>query len=279
MTIEFIELNMTQYTDGRNRTIRVLLPDDYDRTNTKKRYPVLYMHDGQNLFDASCAAYGAAWEIGGAVSNIVRDGYGGVIVVGIDNGPDRFNELCPPWNNDQAEADSARDRMRRFISHDIPKSTEASGDRYAEFIVRTLKPHIDANYNTLPGREKTGVGGSSMGGLQSLFMALNYPDVFAYAICFSPALLVIGDENAGNAFDSIDISRRDALTKLYFYCGGGDELERAFIPGCEFAANELINRGYPKERVFVRIDKEQPHNESAWAKHFPDAFKWAVGIS
>jgi len=279
MTIEYLELNMTQYPDGRSRTIRILLPDNYDRENTLRRYPVLYMHDGQNLFDAACAAYGAAWEIGDAISNTVRDGYGGVIVVGIDNGPDRFNELCPPWNNDPAEAERARDMLRQLVSHDLPKSAEASGDRYAEFIVSTLKPHIDANYNTLPDRENTGVGGSSMGGLQSLYMGLEYKDAFSYAICFSPALLVIGDENAGKAFDNIDLSNPSALPKLYFYCGGGDDLERAFIPGCEFAAHELIKCGYPNEKITVRLDYEQPHNESAWAKHFPEAFRWAVGFS
>jgi len=184
------------------------------------------------------------------------EGFGGAIVVGIDNGPDRMNELCPPWGESRPEA---------------------SGDKYAAFIIETVKPYIDENYNTLPGREHTGVGGASMGGVQSLYMGLIYPEIFSYAICFSPAQGVLFSKAEMEAvFDGLDFSDPAALAKLYLFCGGVGDLEVSLIPGTEFAEKALLVRGYPGDMITYVFDEEATHNEVAWAKHFPAAFQWGV---
>ena len=142
-TLETFSLAMPQYDDNRQRTIRVWLPDGYDKNNSAKKYPVMYMHDGQNLFD-QYTSFAGEWQIDEAIGSLMDDGYSGTIIVGIDNSNDRLNEYSPntfPLNSSG----------RSNISH-------PSGELYASFIVDTLKPYIDTHYNTNPSKETTGIG-------------------------------------------------------------------------------------------------------------------------
>ena len=150
---------------GRTRRIWIYLPPDY--ATSGKRYPVLYMHDGQNLFDAA-TSYAGEWGIDESLDSLAARGDRGVIVVGIDNGSEqRMNEYSP-WRH--------------------PQSGGGEGDRYVQFLVQTLKPFIDRRFRTLPDREHTGVMGSSMGGLISLAAAFRHPEVFGRVGVFSPSL-------------------------------------------------------------------------------------------
>jgi len=140
----------------RTRRIWIYLPPDYDNSN--EHYPVLYMHDGQNLFDAF-TSYLGEWEIDETLNELAEDGYQVPIVVGIDNGgEERMNEYNP-WVN--------------------PQYGGGQGDEYIDFLVFNLKPYIDENYRTLSGKENTGIMGSSMGGLISQYGALKFQDVLA----------------------------------------------------------------------------------------------------
>ncbi|TFW16316.1 alpha/beta hydrolase-fold protein [Duganella callida] len=146
---------------GNSRKLRIYLPPGYD-TNPRQRYPVLYMHDGQNLFDARSAAYGVAWDINAAMDKLIAAGaIAPAIVVGIDNaGEQRIAEYTPCCD---------------------PKYGGGKLDAYAAFIVDTVKPWADANLRTLPERDHTAVMGSSLGGIASVYMAQKYPQVFSKA--------------------------------------------------------------------------------------------------
>jgi predicted alpha/beta superfamily hydrolase len=145
---------------GNSRKLRIYLPPGYD-SNPQQRYPVLYMHDGQNLFDPKTAAFGAAWEIGTAMDKLIAAGIiEPAIVVGIDNTADRIAEYTPCCDK----------------QHGGGKL-----DAYAAFIVDTVKPWADANLRTLKDREHTAIMGSSLGGIASVYIGQKYPQVFSKA--------------------------------------------------------------------------------------------------
>ena len=140
------------------KMIRIWLPKDYE-ANLEKRYPVIYMHDGQNLFEKATSGYGEIWDAHTAIENLIENkGFEGAIVVGIDNagGTERLNEYSP-WISDRVEELKA-------ISDPDGSPYGGKGQLYAAFIVDTLKPMIDMHYRTKPQRAHTAIMGSSMGG-------------------------------------------------------------------------------------------------------------------
>jgi predicted alpha/beta superfamily hydrolase len=149
------------------RTLAVYLPPGYGE-HAACRYPVFYLHDGQNLFDPEAAFAGVAWAADATADRLIRAGaIEPVILVGIANTPNRLDEYGP------------RSRANGGPAH---------SRRYARFVVEEVKLFIDRTYRTLPGRDHTAVGGSSMGGLISLFLARWYPDVFGMCAALSPSL-------------------------------------------------------------------------------------------
>ncbi len=229
---------------SRSRRIWLYLPEGY-ASNKKKKYPVIYMHDGQNLFDDLSAAYGE-WGVDECLDSIIRNGKQGCIVVGIDNGPQRMNEYNPDDNE-------------RF--------GKGEGKQYVEFIATTLKPFIDRNYRTLPGKNSTLIAGSSMGGLISLYAMLQYPDVFGKAGIFSPAIWV------ANSIDTLTDSVAGKLSgKLFFYTGGqeGESTINNVI-----RIQEKIGKK-SSAMIYSVIDKDGIHNEAAWRKWFPVFYNWIM---
>src|SRR5438132_769367 len=152
---------------GRRRRVWLYLPPGYARS--QQRYPVLYLQDGQNVFDAR-TSFAGEWGVDETLDSLRALGDAGVIVVAVDNGQQRRFDEYSPWPN--------------------PQYGGGQGDGYVEFLVQTLKPYIDQHYRTLPDRFHTGIAGSSMGGLISLYAALKYPDVFGRVGVFSPAFWV-----------------------------------------------------------------------------------------
>lgn len=144
------------------RRIWLYLPADY--FGSGKAYPVLYMHDGQNLFDHE-TAFGAEWEVDETLNRL----NGPCIVVGIDNGGLR--------------------RIPEYTVHDTAHGI-AEGRSYMRFVVDTLKPYIDRTYRTLPGRESTFTAGSSLGGLIAFYLCMHFPHVFGGGGTFSPAFWI-----------------------------------------------------------------------------------------
>jgi predicted alpha/beta superfamily hydrolase len=151
---------------GNDRRIWVYTPPSYDE-NARERYPVVYMHDGQNLFYDEESATGVSWNVGGAMDQGARDGtIHEAIVIGIDNTPDRIAEYTPVAD---------------------PGSGGGNGDRYLAFIVDELKPQMDAQLRTFADARHTAIVGSSLGALISIYAAVRRPDVFGEAGGLSPA--------------------------------------------------------------------------------------------
>lgn len=259
-TLETFTLAMPQYADGRERTIRVWVPDGYDPADTDKKYPVLYMHDAQNLFD-SFTSFAGEWEVDEAIAAMMVNGYEGSIVVGIDNGPDRINEYTPDWPNVDSET-----------------ADDPSGNLYMQFIVETLKPYIDSHYHVRTDKESTTIGGSSMGGLISYYAGIEYPDVFGNVLVFSPSFWLFGEKTLGDVIAAQDFSDTASLPKFFLYAGGSGG-EGSITPFIGFTKNKMIECGYPEDKLNTLVDQSQTHSESAWAKYFPQAYQWLVGYT
>ena len=164
-----IKRDFTYTPKGKNRPLHIYLPDDYDRSD--RRYPVLYFFDGHNLFFNADATYGKSWGL-----KEFLDGWDNqLIVVGIEcghDGEERLSEYLPYPANKET----------RFAAF------EPKGEETMEWIVNEIKPVIDRDYRTMPFREYTGIAGSSMGGLMSLYAAVHYNRWFSKAGCVSTAM-------------------------------------------------------------------------------------------
>lgn len=229
----------------RRRRISVLLPWDYSSTN--KRYPVLYLQDGQNLFEDT-APFGT-WAVDRQLATLSQHGNGGFIVVAIDHG--------------------GSERIREFSPYDSQKWGDGLGQEYAQFLAETLKPHIDSNFRTLPDRAHTGIGGSSMGGLISIYAGIAYPQVFSKFMIFSPSLWAAPKVY----FEPVKFSPY-TQTRIYLYAGGKEGA--GVITNVYRFKESMETRGYDPAQLQIRMetDPNGRHTEDRWGKEFPKAAEW-----
>lgn len=230
---------------GRERTLRIYLPPSYERG--KRRYPVLYMHDGQNLFDAATSFLGE-WEVDEALNKLARTRGIELIVVGIDNGGDKRSAELTPWEN--------------------PDHRQGEGRQYMKFIVNIVKPYIDAHYRTRTDRASTAIMGSSLGGLISHYAIYEYPNVFGKAGILSPAYWYAPGVEDYTAAHSLP-----AHTKIYLYAGGRED-EHMLDNMWHMVA---LLRGLAERDLRVRVEPQAEHNEAAWRAEFPRAVEWLFG--
>lgn len=229
---------------NRTRRIWLLLPLDY--ATSGKSYPVLYMHDGQNLFDVA-TSFAGEWEVDESLNEFFNSGKDVPIVVGGDNGgADRIAEYTP-WSN--------------------PNYGGGDGDLYAKFIVETLKPYIDANYRTKPERENTGVMGSSLGGLISFYIAVKYQEVFSKAGIFSPSFWY---SDSCYTF----VSATGKHFPMQFYIMGGNNESGGLVQEMENMIDTLFAAGFGEEEIKLKVVPGGQHNEYLWRTQFPDAYEW-----
>ena len=237
---------------GRTRRVWLYLPPDYHAGT--RRYPAIYMHDGQNLFDAA-TAYAGEWGVDETLDSLHAAGDHGAIVVGIDNGGTKRLHEYSPWRN--------------------ARYGGGEGAAYVAFIVETLKPYIDSHYRTLPDRLNTGIAGSSMGGLISLYAVLKYPKVFGRAGVFSPPLWfsphIFGLARAAQP------ERPDP--RIYFVTGALEiaQGERAGIYQDEQNRmyEALTAAGFKhRTEVTASVSPDGRHAEWFWRREFPAAYRW-----
>ena len=234
---------------GRERTLRLYLPPSYD-TPTSRRYPVIYMHDAQNLFD-DATAYAGEWGVDETLDAFARTRGFEAIVVGIDHGEaERIHELSP-WTN--------------------PKYGAQQGEQYMAFVVDTVKPFIDAHYRTRPDRADTAIIGSSLGALVSHYALLRYPQVFGKAALFSPSYWY-----SGEVYTQTRAHPWPVDTRTYFYIGGreGDES----VPDLERMVALVGTQGHAARDLAVHVVPEAQHNERAWRAEFPLAVAWLFDL-
>ncbi|WP_034759775.1 alpha/beta hydrolase [Rossellomorea vietnamensis] len=250
---EHFEVNITPF--NRKRKVRVYLPDDYHEMENK-RYKVLYMHDGQNLYRDEDAGYGMAWRIGEYLDKEKMD----LIVVGIDcnDGLKRLDEYGP-WESTEMTDVFSADRT----------SIGGEGKEYIEFIVNELKPLIDRTYRTNP--EETSMAGSSMGGLISTYAACMYPHIFRKAASISSAYWF-------NQLEIEDLIKESDLSQVErFYMDIGTKENTETIDDLTYIDSSRDVYRILKEKVqdcrFEIIDGAE-HNEIAWRERVPMIFEY-----
>lgn len=230
----------------RYRKIWAVLPYDYH--TSEKSYPVLYLQDAQNLFNEG-SGFGN-WEIDKKLSILAEYGRGDIIVIAIEHG--------------------SEERIKEYIFDNDNVANGSEGKKYIRFIADTLKPYVDENYRTKKDRDNTGIGGSSLGALISIYSGFLYPEVYSKLLIFSPSLWV----EPNNNFPMMNF-RVPFKTKIYLY-GGGQEgskmVKRIHI------FEEYLKR-WEKKNLFdfefrTSINPEGTHNEFYWSQEFPRAIEW-----
>lgn len=229
---------MTHGSLNYSRDVYVYLPDGYHHQN--QSYPVLYMQDGQNLFDPMRAYLGQTWNALATLNELIaKKLIAPVIVVAIDNTPARMDEYIP----------------------------EKNGDAYLDFIMHGLRPQIDQHYRTMKGPRHTGIMGSSLGGLISLYAGIRESNVFGLVGALSPSIWW----NERSILDQYQ-SSRDLPIKVYLDSGsiGGEKPEDVLA-----LTHLLAARGFRHtHNLLVYIQDGADHREYYWAQRFPVALKF-----
>ena len=226
-----------------SRKIWLYLPKGYE--NSTKKYPVIYMHDAQNLFDTK-TSFAGEWNVDEKLDSLNAQ----VIVVGIENGGDKRLEELTPYKNEKYGGGNA--------------------DKYLEFIVNTLKPEIDKKYKTKTNAKNTTIMGSSLGGLVSFYAVIKYPDVFGKAGVFSPAFWINRLDINGYMTNS-----KKLKAKIYFLCGDSEGDDDDMVNDLNHMEKLLnTNRCYCLHLNKKVIVKGGHHNEKLWRDGFDDATLW-----
>ncbi len=233
---------------NRVRRVLIYLPDNY--ASSKKRYPVMYLHDGQNVFD-DATSYAGEWGIDEYLDSTKASQ---CIVVAIDNGGNkRMNEYCP---------------YDFTFNPQKPKGNKGEGVQYVDFLAKTLKPFIDKKYRTQKNKKNTFITGASMGGLISFYAVLKYPKVFGGAGVFSPSVWICKED----LLNLVKTAGKKVNSKIYFYCG---KLEGpGMVPDMLKAFQELAAVSKSKMTTVIRDDGK--HNEPTWRKEFPLFYEWII---
>jgi predicted alpha/beta superfamily hydrolase len=224
---------------GYHKKIWIYTPKDY---NPKKKYKVLYMHDGQNLFDAK-TSYAGEWQVDETLDSIAAK----TIVVGIEHGGNKRIEELTPYKNEKYGGGKA--------------------DLYLEFLVKTVMPYVEKNYRVKKGKNHTSIGGSSLGGLISFYATLKYPELFGKAMVFSPAFWF--NPEIFKLFENT----KKYTAKVYFMCGDSED------ENMEPDMRKMIHLLHEKRCSCKMLDKYEvikggKHNEKLWQQNFAKAYLW-----
>ncbi len=271
-TIERIANFQSKHISSRN--IDIWLPKGYA---TSKKYPVLYMHDGQMLFDPKSTWNKQAWDIDDVASDLFQSNQvKAFIVVGIWNGgvtrhPDYFPQT-PFESLSESEKDTVSSQLRS-ASVVTSGTFRPQSDNYLLFLVEELKPYIDKNYSVYTNRENTYIAGSSMGGLISMYAICEYPKIFGGAACLSTHWVgSFTPENnpIPNAFlNYLENKLPNPNThKIYFDCG--DQTLDKLYPEIQKEVDQLmIEKGYDENSWITRYFPGEDHSEAAWNRRLP----------
>lgn len=231
------------------RKIWIYLPPDYKTSG--KKYPVIYMHDGQNLFD-DYTSFSGEWSVDETLNKLYEETGKSAIVIGIDNGGETRLAEYSPWNNEKYK-------------------TTGEGDLYVDFLIKTLKPYIDKNYRTQKQASKTVIMGSSMGGLISLYAAVKYPHIFGKAGIFSPAFWFVSKD-----LKTYLHKNRNNLRNSKFYFVAGKNEDETMTSEIESIDNLLLRKSVPEKNIAVKIDEDGTHSETYWKRELKQALIWLL---
>ena len=242
------------------RFLRVWLPPGYDDPeNSVTHYPVFYLNDGQNLFEPSTSFTGVEWQVDETAERLIRERLiPPMIVVGIDNaGKDRLREYMP----------------YRSLS---PAMLRVQGSRYPNFLIKEVMPFISRTYRIASGPQNTGLGGSSLGALISLYTAASHPGWFGRLLLESPSLWasnrqIIKESRAVKQWPE----------RIFLATGtaeaGREDRDRSMVDDVRELAAIFRRAGLNDRRIKLAVEEGATHHESAWARRFPDALAFLFG--
>ncbi|GGW88151.1 alpha/beta hydrolase [Alteromonas halophila] len=229
---------------GKPRQLWVYLPPGYATSSAS--YDVVYMHDGQNVFDAQ-TSYAGEWGVDETLNRLADEGYAVPLVVAIEHGGEARMQELSPWTN--------------------PEFGEAQGEAYLNFIINKVKPLIDGTYRTNPGAMSTTMMGSSMGGLMSHYALVARPDVFSKAAVFSPSFWF--SEQAYHQSENAPLPETHRLLMTV-----GEKEGDKMVNGTQAMADLHLAQQHPQDRLSVRVVPGQSHNEAFWRAQVADALIW-----
>ncbi len=242
------------------RWLRVWLPPGYDDgENLGRRYPVLYLNDGQNLFEAATSYAGVEWQVDETADRLIREGaVPPMIIVGMDN--------------------AGKDRIREYMPHRSmhPMMLRVQGQRYPDFLMKEVMPFVERSYRIASGPENTGLGGSSLGGLIALYTAMVRPGAIGRLLLESPSLWASHRQ-------AIKESRSVRIWPERTYLGvgtaeaGSAEQSRTVTDDVRELAGILRRAVLSEKRLRLVIEDGAGHNEGAWAERFPEALRFLFG--
>jgi enterochelin esterase-like enzyme len=243
------------------RFLRVWLPAGYDDAdNSERHYPVLYLNDGQNLFEASASFTGVEWQVDETADRLIREGtVPPMIVVGLDN--------------------AGKDRLREYMPHRSmhPVMLRVQGQRYPDFLMKEVMPFVEQSYRVATSPENTGLGGSSLGALIALYTAMVRPGVFGRLLLESPSLWASNRQ-------AIKESRAARIwpERIYLAAGtaeaGSAERDRTVVDDVRELAAIFRRAVLSEKRLRLVIKDGAGHSEGAWAERFPEALQFLFGL-
>jgi predicted alpha/beta superfamily hydrolase len=237
---------LRKYDNFRSRFLRnkrdivVYLPPDYDQ-QPERRYPVLYLHDGQNLFDAATAFNGQDWHVAQTADYAISAGLvEPLIVVGLYN--------------------TGKTRLREYTPTSVPRLGGGRADRYAKFLIEEVKPVVDRDYRTSQGASQTGIGGSSLGGLVSIYLGLKFSNVFGKIAALSPSVWW----NQRVILRFAQAAPVEPRPRIWLDIGTREGPR--IVDDVEKFRDVLLSRGwqYDRDLHYARVEGAE-HNEAAWA--------------
>jgi enterochelin esterase-like enzyme len=244
------------------RMLRVWLPPGYSAPeNQGRHYPVFYLNDGQNLFDPATAYIGVDWQADEAAACLIRENrIPPLILVGIDN--------------------AQKDRAREYLPYRSfnPPVVRPLGKRYPDFLLHEVMPFLYQHYRISRGPENTGLGGSSLGAIVSLYTATARPGIFGRLLLESPSLFVSNRQ-------LVKLSRavRQWPDRIFMAMGtneaGREERDRQAVEDVRALERVLRRAGLRDDRLLVRIEEGATHSEREWARRFPEALAFLFGLS
>lgn len=225
---------------GKDKKVWLYLPEGY--ANSRKNYPVIYMHDAQNLFDKA-TSFSGEWRADETLDSLKAQ----LIIVAIAHGNDKRIDELTPYKN----------------------ATYGGGhaDAYLDFITKTLKPEIDKRYRTKTGKKHTGIMGSSLGGLVSFYAVLRHPEVFGMAGIFSPSFWFTDD------IYTLAAKTPKVKAKLYFMAG--DSEDKDMVPDMQ-RMETLIKPKISENKIKSKTVNGGKHNEALWSREFGEAVVWLL---
>lgn len=251
-----IQRQFQSRAEGFERTLRIYTPDEYDQQKDR-RFPVLYMHDGQNVFSHPESAVYDTWCVNTVMESLVGEGaLQPWIIVGVDHGVGRIEEYTA-WD-------------------DKKRSTKGKAPDYAKFLCEELKPYIDRTYRTRIDAQSTAVAGSSLGGLVSLYLGSNRPSVFGRIGAFSPSVMW-----ADRAIFTEWKTHTQKWSRIYLDAGLSEHLDIEGEPYDYGGAVRdffflLKSLGYADNELFLVLEPGGRHHENDWRRRLPLALRWLL---